>query len=50
MSNRVPQEELPILEALINIRNRLQALKKDRHNYIKPSTVTEIHDEVFVNF
>ncbi|CAG8559406.1 17518_t:CDS:2, partial [Gigaspora rosea] len=37
---------LPILEALINIRNRLQALKQDRQNYIKVQAVTEIYDEV----
>ena len=50
MQNRVPEEELPILEAIINIRNRLQALKKDRQNYIKSSTVTEIYDEVIIEF
>jgi hypothetical protein len=27
-SNMVPQEELPVLESFINIRNRLTALKK----------------------
>ncbi|CAG8689894.1 22628_t:CDS:2, partial [Dentiscutata erythropus] len=37
---------LPILEALINIRNRLHALKQDRQNYIKVQAVTEIYDEV----
>ncbi|CAG8816604.1 46540_t:CDS:2 [Gigaspora margarita] len=46
MSTRVPNEELPILEALINIRNRLHALKQDRQNYIKVQAVTEIYDEV----
>ncbi|CAG8498423.1 28_t:CDS:2 [Funneliformis caledonium] len=46
MTNRVPDEELSILEAIIGIRNRLHALKKDRQTYIKSSTVTEIYDEV----
>ncbi|CAB4477490.1 uncharacterized protein OCT59_013155 [Rhizophagus irregularis] len=46
MPNRVSEEELPILESIINIRNRLQALKKDRDHYIKSSAVTEIYDEV----
>ncbi|CAB4434298.1 unnamed protein product [Rhizophagus irregularis] len=46
MPNRVSEEELPILESIINIRNRLQALKKDREHYIKSSAVTEIYDEV----
>ncbi|GBC07720.1 hypothetical protein RclHR1_07650007 [Rhizophagus clarus] len=46
MPNRVSEEELPVLESIINIRNRLQALKKDRQHYIKSSTVTEIYDEV----
>jgi len=35
----VPQEELPILEAVINIRNRLTALKKNRVEFIKPADV-----------
>lgn len=30
----VPQEELPILEALITIRNRLTALKKVNHRVL----------------
>ncbi|CAJ0826262.1 22031_t:CDS:2 [Entrophospora sp. SA101] len=46
MSSRVPNEELPILEALICIRNRLHALKKDRANYIRASAVIEIYEEV----
>ncbi|CAG8627653.1 24817_t:CDS:2 [Cetraspora pellucida] len=46
MSTRVPKEELSILEALINIRNRLQALKKDQQNYVKVQAVTKIYDEV----
>ncbi|CAG8774117.1 15445_t:CDS:2, partial [Racocetra fulgida] len=46
MSTRVPNEELSILEALINIRNRLQALKKDQQNSVKVQAVTKIYDEV----
>ncbi|KAF8909323.1 hypothetical protein CPB84DRAFT_1813050 [Gymnopilus junonius] len=42
----VPQEELPILEALINIRNRLTALKKDRGEFIKASDVNQLHQAV----
>ncbi|KIM44555.1 hypothetical protein M413DRAFT_442518 [Hebeloma cylindrosporum] len=42
----VPQEELPILEALINIRNRLTALKKDRGEFIKAQDVNSLHQAV----
>ncbi|KAF4569946.1 hypothetical protein EYR40_008930 [Pleurotus pulmonarius] len=42
----VAQEELPILEALINIRNRLTALKMDRGEYIKPSDVNSLYQAV----
>ncbi|KAJ8508905.1 hypothetical protein ONZ45_g8869 [Pleurotus djamor] len=42
----VPQEELPILESLINIRNRLTALKKDRGEYIKQSDVNSLYQAV----
>ncbi|PPR03205.1 hypothetical protein CVT26_008053, partial [Gymnopilus dilepis] len=42
----VPQEELPILEALINIRNRLTALKKDRGEFIKASDVNQLYQAV----
>ncbi|TFK39948.1 hypothetical protein BDQ12DRAFT_681509 [Crucibulum laeve] len=42
----VPQEELPILEAVINIRNRLTALKKDRGEYIKASDVNQLYQAV----
>ncbi|KAF8159603.1 hypothetical protein B0H34DRAFT_782295 [Crassisporium funariophilum] len=42
----VPQEELPILEALINIRNRLTALKKDRGEFIKTSDVNQLYQAV----
>lgn len=42
----VAQEELPILEAVINIRNRLTALKRDRAEYIKPSEVNALYQAV----
>ncbi|KAF9005994.1 hypothetical protein BDQ17DRAFT_1467113 [Cyathus striatus] len=38
--------ELPILEAVINIRNRLTALKKDRGEYIKASDVNQLYQAV----
>ncbi|EMD38951.1 hypothetical protein CERSUDRAFT_81747 [Gelatoporia subvermispora B] len=43
MSAPVAQEELPILEAVVNIRNRLTALKKDRGEYIKASEVDSLY-------
>ncbi|KAK7056312.1 hypothetical protein VNI00_002865 [Paramarasmius palmivorus] len=46
MSAPVPQEELPILEALVNIRNRLTALKKDRGEFIKASDVNQLYQGV----
>lgn len=46
MSAPVPQEELPILEALVNIRNRLTALKKDRGEFIKASDVNSLYQAV----
>ncbi|KAL0953397.1 hypothetical protein HGRIS_004636 [Hohenbuehelia grisea] len=42
----VAQEELPILESLINIRNRLTALKKDRGEFIKASDVNSLYQAV----
>ncbi|EJD07338.1 uncharacterized protein FOMMEDRAFT_16036 [Fomitiporia mediterranea MF3/22] len=41
----VPQEELPILESLINIRNRLAVLKKDRGDFIKTSDVLNLYHQ-----
>ncbi|KAF5316460.1 hypothetical protein D9619_006345 [Psilocybe cf. subviscida] len=38
--------ELPILESLINIRNRLTALKKDRGEFIKASDVNSLYQAV----
>ncbi|KAH7914612.1 hypothetical protein BJ138DRAFT_1123378 [Hygrophoropsis aurantiaca] len=46
MSAPVAQEELPILEAVINIRNRLTALKRDRGEFIKPSDVNALYQAV----
>ncbi|EIW73151.1 hypothetical protein TREMEDRAFT_59313 [Tremella mesenterica DSM 1558] len=42
----VPQEELPILEALIGIRNRLTALKKDTTRFIRAQDVMSIYSSV----
>lgn len=46
MAAPVPQEELPILEALINIRNRLTVLKRRSEEYIKPSDVNSLYQAV----
>ncbi|KAG6850792.1 hypothetical protein H0H93_008830 [Arthromyces matolae] len=46
MANTVPQEELPILEAVINIRNRLTALKKNRAEYVKATDVNSLYQSV----
>jgi len=46
MAAPVAQEELPILEAIINIRNRLTALKKDRGEYIKASDVNILYQAI----
>jgi len=46
MTAPVAQEELPILEAVINIRNRLTALKRDRADFIKPSEVNALYQAV----
>lgn len=40
------QEELPILEAFINIRNRLTALKMDTTRFIKSQDVMTIYNSV----
>ncbi|KZS94489.1 hypothetical protein SISNIDRAFT_453412 [Sistotremastrum niveocremeum HHB9708] len=42
----VPPEELPILEAIINQRNRLTALKKNTAEYIKASDVMSIYQAI----
>ncbi|CAK9786470.1 unnamed protein product [Cutaneotrichosporon oleaginosum] len=45
-SNMVPQEELPVLESFINIRNRLTALKKDSTKFIRAQDVLAIYKEI----
>ncbi|POY73268.1 hypothetical protein BMF94_3602 [Rhodotorula taiwanensis] len=39
----VPEDELPVLESLVHIRNRLTALKKDRTEYIRANDVLDIY-------
>ncbi|KAF8661379.1 hypothetical protein AX16_001472 [Volvariella volvacea WC 439] len=46
MAAPVPHEELPILEQVINIRNRLTALKKNRSEYIKAADVNALYQAV----
>ncbi|KAI0761897.1 hypothetical protein BC629DRAFT_1682625 [Irpex lacteus] len=46
MAAPIAQEELPILEAIINIRNRLTALKKNRGEYIKASDVNTLYQAI----
>ncbi|EIW58671.1 uncharacterized protein TRAVEDRAFT_168314 [Trametes versicolor FP-101664 SS1] len=46
MSAPVAQEELPILEAVINIRNRLTALKKNRGEFIKSADVNQLYQAI----
>ncbi|KAI0704334.1 hypothetical protein BC835DRAFT_1316734 [Cytidiella melzeri] len=46
MAAPIAQEELPILEAIINIRNRLTALKKNRGDYIKASDVNALYQAI----
>ncbi|WVQ85227.1 hypothetical protein IAT38_007392 [Cryptococcus sp. DSM 104549] len=45
-ANMVPQEELPVLESLITIRNRLTALKKDTTKFIRAPDVMPIYNSV----
>ncbi|PWN51883.1 hypothetical protein IE53DRAFT_385739 [Violaceomyces palustris] len=42
----IPNEELPILENLINIRNRLTALKKDSSEFIRSHDVQQLYQAV----
>ncbi|KAI8374242.1 uncharacterized protein BYT42DRAFT_599321 [Radiomyces spectabilis] len=46
MPHSVPSEELPILERLLAIRNRLSALKRDRSTYLKADDIMPIKEEV----
>ncbi|OJT09839.1 hypothetical protein TRAPUB_13709 [Trametes pubescens] len=40
------RSELPILEAVINIRNRLTALKKNRGEFIKSADVNQLYQAI----
>ncbi|KAJ9109927.1 hypothetical protein QFC19_001908 [Naganishia cerealis] len=42
----LPQEELPILEALVNIKHRLTALKKDTSTFVRAKDVMSIYQAV----
>lgn len=42
----VPQEELPILEAFVNIKHRLTALKKDTTSFIRAKDVLQLYHAV----
>lgn len=44
--DQIPMEEQPVLEALVSIKHRLTAIKKDRSRFIKTSTVTALYDEL----
>ncbi|KAI9241933.1 MAG: hypothetical protein BYD32DRAFT_301002 [Podila humilis] len=44
--DQIPMEEQPVLEALVSIKHRLTAIKKDRSRFIKTSTVTAFYDEL----
>ncbi|KAG9325171.1 hypothetical protein KVV02_002025 [Mortierella alpina] len=46
--DQIPIEEQPVLEALVSIKHRLTAIKKDRSRFIKSSTVTGLYDELSV--
>ncbi|KAF9317816.1 hypothetical protein BG003_000282 [Podila horticola] len=46
--DQIPMEEQPVLEALVSIKHRLTAIKKDRSRFIKTSTVTALYDELSV--
>ncbi|KAF9428525.1 hypothetical protein BGZ94_002065 [Podila epigama] len=44
--DQIPLEEQPVLEALVSIKHRLTAVKKDRSRFIKTSTVIALYDEL----
>ncbi|KAF9586149.1 hypothetical protein BGW38_009234 [Lunasporangiospora selenospora] len=46
--DQIPIEEQPVLEALVSIKHRLAAIKKDRSRHIKTSSVTALYDELSV--
>ncbi|KAI8595431.1 hypothetical protein EDD21DRAFT_391257 [Dissophora ornata] len=43
-----PMEEQAVLEALISIKHRLTAIKKDRSRFIKTSSVTGLYEELSI--
>ncbi|KAF9437929.1 hypothetical protein BGZ76_010472 [Entomortierella beljakovae] len=43
---QIPIEEQPILEALVSIKHRLTAIKKDRSRFIKIADIAGIYDEL----
>ncbi|KAF9913743.1 hypothetical protein BX616_009673 [Lobosporangium transversale] len=46
--DQIPIEEQPVLEALVSIKHRLTAIKKDRSRFLKTSTVIALYDELCV--
>lgn len=46
VTSAIPTAELPILEALVNVRNRLTALKKDSGQFIRAHDVQDIYKAV----
>ncbi|KAG0353438.1 hypothetical protein BC939DRAFT_447563 [Gamsiella multidivaricata] len=46
--DQIPIEEQPVLEALVSIKHRLTAIKKDRSRFIKTSTVIGLYEELSV--
>ncbi|KAG0298100.1 hypothetical protein BGZ98_000326, partial [Dissophora globulifera] len=46
--DQIPIEEQPVLEALVSIKHRLTAIKKDRSQFIKTSAVMAHYDELSV--
>ncbi|KAI9311241.1 hypothetical protein BX666DRAFT_2032252 [Dichotomocladium elegans] len=45
MPSHVPPAELPILEQLLSVKNRLNALKRDRSSYLKTQDILPLQDE-----
>jgi len=45
MPDKVPAEELPILENLVSIRNRLSAIKRDKASYMRSKDIYPLWNE-----
>ncbi|KAG2179235.1 hypothetical protein INT43_002085 [Umbelopsis isabellina] len=45
MPNKVPEAELPILETLVSIRNRLSAIKRDKASYMRSKDIYPLWNE-----